>query len=84
MGSPVRPTPQEKDRAHTQLVAALTETLRTADRGGPDFAGSLSAALQDVARARGGPCSLVESRPGSWEAVHVHGLAGGSEFDWDN
>jgi hypothetical protein len=81
MGLRDQPTAQQMDRVHARLVAALTAPLRMAEHGGPDFAGARSAALQDVARTRGGAGALVESRPGSWEADHVRQL-GGIESDW--
>ena len=46
-----RPGREEIDRTHRALVHVLAATLRLADRGGPDFAGSLAATLQDLNRA---------------------------------
>ena len=77
-GSPRR---DEIDRTHRRLVAALAATWRIAERGGPDFAGSVSAALGDVARSKGGIEALVKSRPGSWEAGCIRQLAT-PEMDW--
>ncbi len=77
-GSPRR---DEIDRTHRRLVAALAATWRLAEHGGPDFAGSVSAALGDVARSKGGIEALVKSRPGSWEAGCIRQL-GATEMDW--
>jgi hypothetical protein len=75
------PMADEIERAHKRLVGALAASLALADRGGPDFAGCLAAALQDLARRHGSAERLVESRPGSWEASHVRAL-GAIEADW--
>jgi hypothetical protein len=78
----VRPGREEIDRTHRALVRAFSGALGLADRGGPDFAGSLAAALQDLNRAHNqGAWRLVESRSGSWEAGHVTALAA-TEMDW--
>jgi hypothetical protein len=81
MATSRRPTTDEIERTHRRLVAALAASLRLADRGGPDFAGCLAAALGDLARRHGSAERLVESRPGSWEASHVRAL-GAVEADW--
>ena len=75
------PGRDEIDRTHRRLVAALAATWRTAEHGGPDFAGSVSVALGEVARSKGGIEELVKSRPGSWEAGCVRQL-GATEADW--
>jgi hypothetical protein len=81
MATTLRPTTDEIERTHKRLVVALAASLRLADRGGPDFAGGLAAALQDLAGRHGSAERLVESRPGSWEASHVRAL-GAVEADW--
>jgi hypothetical protein len=75
------PRKDEIARTHRRLVAALAATWRLAEHGGPDFAGSFSAALGDVARSKGGIEALVKSRPGSSEAGCVRQL-GATEMDW--
>jgi hypothetical protein len=77
-----RPSRKEIDHTHRRLVAALNVALTLAGRpGAPDFSDLLAGALQELARRRGGAEALVESRPGSWEAVHVRAL-GATELDW--
>jgi hypothetical protein len=81
MGPPGGPSWEQIERGHQGLLGALAATLALADRGGPDFAGCLAAALQDLACRHGSVERLVESRPGSWEASHVRAL-GAIEADW--
>lgn len=76
-----RPSADEIERAHRRLVAALAASLALAERGGPDFAGCLAAALGDLAGRHGSVERLLTSRPGSWEASHVRAL-GAIDADW--
>jgi hypothetical protein len=77
----LRPDFTEMKDTHDQLVMALALTWRIAERGGPDFAGSLAAALQELSEALGGVGVVVRSRPGSWEAADVRHL-GATMDDW--
>jgi hypothetical protein len=81
MMAPGSPRTDEIDRTHRRLVAALAATWRLAEHGGRDFAGSVSAALGEVARSKGGIEALVKSRPGSWEAGCIRQL-GATATDW--
>lgn len=54
---------------------AVTPNFHDGVRAGSNVPELLSAALEVVAAEVGGPDALVQHRPGSWEAEHVHALA---------
>lgn len=70
---------RNEDQHHQRLV----ETIRAAHADGCEIAGLLAAALGEVAAGLPGKAgSLLEQRPGSWEADLVRRLVNGT-IGWD-
>lgn len=61
-------------------VESIARVLAKHARDGGDVGDLLGAACSLAAARLGGPEELVDGRPGSWEAAHVVGLAGGWEY----
>ena len=65
-------------------VEAIARVLAAAAREGTDVGDLLGAACSLAAARVGSDDALVNGRPGSWEADHVRGLAGGWEYVSDD
>ena len=61
-------------------VRALTALARETEH---DFPGVIAGIFAQVAGNLGSSYAVIESRPGSWEASHIHGLLTGTVGDDD-